>query len=141
MTFTYDTRILWCVPTMVINILMHNICITFSEMPVKVYNIGCFYFWILHKKAWNLKVCLVYSGLRVKDVVLLSLYSSSKPKHFYLWGIQKCCDPNQTEKLLFPFSKKYNQLQGMIYFQPSKNCYIWNFVFHNIKITLRNVFT
>ena len=51
-------------------------------MPVKVYNIGCFDFWNLHKKAWNLKVFLVYSGLKVKDVVLLSLYSSSKPQHF-----------------------------------------------------------
>ena len=82
MPFTYDTPILWCVPTMVINILTHNIFITFSEVLAKVYNIGCFYFWRLHKKAWNLKICLVYSGLRVKDVVLLSLYSSSKSKHF-----------------------------------------------------------
>ena len=111
MSFTYDTRILWCVPTMVINILMHNICITFSEMPVKVYNIGCFYFWILHKKAWNLKVCLVYSGLRVKDVVLLSLYSSSKSTHFLsirntevLWS-----KPNY-KIIIFVFEKKIQSI-------------------------------
>ena len=127
MTFTYDTRILWCVPTMVINILMHNICITFSEMPVKVYNIGCFYFWILHKKAWNLKVCLVYSGLRVKDVVLLSLYSSSKSTHFLsirntevLWSKPNC----KIIISIFENNTIHYKLQDIRYFQSLKNCYI-----------------
>jgi hypothetical protein len=39
---SHDTRILCCVPNMVINMLADNICITFSEMLLKVYNIGFF---------------------------------------------------------------------------------------------------